>query len=73
MTLPEHLVDSNQSRKLLGRRLILAIIIVLVANITFGVWFFFISGSDIAIGNSDKYLPPDCYSINGKQICPHKS
>lgn len=73
MTLPEHHVDSNLSRKLLGRRLILAIIVVLVANIAFGVWFFFISGSDIAIWNSDKYLPPDCYSINGKQICPHKS
>ena len=73
MTLPEHLVDSNQSRKLLGRRLILAIIIVLVAGLTFGLWFFFISDSNNAAENSDIYLPPNCYSVNGKQTCPPKS
>jgi len=73
MTFPEHDENSNQSRRFPGRRLILAIIIVLVASIAFGVWFFFISGSDNTIGNSDKYLPPNCYSINGKQICPPKS
>jgi hypothetical protein len=56
-----------------GRRLFLGIIIVLFASISFGVWFFLISGLDNAIGNSEKYLPPNCYSINGKQICPPKS
>jgi len=73
MTFSERDENSNQSRRFPGRRLILAIIIVLVASIAFGFWFFFISSSDNAIGNSDKYLPPNCYSINGKQICPPKS
>jgi hypothetical protein len=73
MTFFEHDENSNQSRTFPGRRLILAIIIVLVASIAFGFWFFFISSPDNAIGNSDKYLPPNCYSINGKQICPPKS
>jgi hypothetical protein len=71
MTFAGHAQNSNQSRRLLGRRLILGIIIVLVASIVFGVWFFFISGLDNAIRNSEKYLPPNCYSINGKQICPN--
>jgi hypothetical protein len=73
MAFPKHVEKSNQSRRILGGKLILAIIIVLVANIAFGVLFFFISGSDNTIWNSDKYLPPNCYSINGKQICPSKS
>jgi hypothetical protein len=73
MTFPKHVENSNQSKRLLGRGLNLAIIIALVASLAFGVWFFFISGSDNAIGNSNKYLPPNCYSINGKQICPPKS
>jgi hypothetical protein len=70
MTFADHYQNSNHSRRLPSRRLILGIIIVLVASIAFGVWFFFISGWDNVIGNSEKYLPPNCYSINGKQICP---
>jgi hypothetical protein len=73
VTFPEDVDKSIRSFRFFNRKLILAIIIVAVANITFCVWFFFITGSDIAIGNSDKYLPPNCYSINGKQICPPKS
>jgi len=69
MTFVGHFQNSNQSNRLLGRRLFLGIIIVLFASISFGVWFFLISGLDNAIGNSEKYLPPNCYSINGKQIC----
>jgi hypothetical protein len=65
--------DSKQSRRLLSRRLILLIIIILVASIAFCVWFFFISGLTDNINKSANYLPPDCYSINGKQICPSKS
>jgi len=72
MTFVGHFQNSNQSNGLLGRRLFLGII-VLFASISFGVWFFLISGLDNAIGNSEKYLPPNCYSINGKQICPPKS
>jgi hypothetical protein len=73
MTFVGHVQNSNQSNRLLGRRLILGIIIVLFVSISFGVWFFVISGLDNAIGNNEKYLPPNCYSINGKQICPPKS
>jgi hypothetical protein len=50
----------------------LAIIIVVVAGFVFGVWFFSISESDSAIQNSENYLPPNCYSVNGKQTCPKK-
>ena len=74
MTFPEDVDSSNAPSRLFGRRLILAIIIVLVAGLTFGLWFFFISDSDNAVENSDIYLPPNCYSVNGKQTCsPAKS
>ena len=52
--------------------MMLVIIIVVVAGFVFGVWFFSISESDNAIQNSENYLPPNCYSVNGKQTCPIK-
>ena len=57
-----------------GKKLILALIIVLVSvvGLIVGVSFFFISDSDNAAQNSENYLPPNCYSINGKQTCPKK-
>jgi len=73
MTFHEDVDNSNAPSRLFGRRLILAIIIVLVAGLTFGLWFFFISDSNNAAENSDIYLPPNCYSVNGKQTCPPKS
>jgi hypothetical protein len=73
MSLPRHVQNSDQSSRLIGRRLGLAIIIVLVSIIIFGFWLFFISDLDNVIWNNDNYLPPNCYSINGKQICPPKS
>jgi flagellar basal body-associated protein FliL len=73
MTFPEDVDNSNAPSRLFGRRLILAIIIVLVAGLTFGLWFFFISDSNNAAENSDIYLPPNCYYVNGKQTCPPKS
>jgi len=69
MTFPEDVDKSNRSFRFLNRKLILAIIIVAAAGITFGIWFFF-TYSDNAIDTSDNFLPPNCYSINGKQICP---
>lgn len=64
--------NSKPSSGFLGRRLILAVIIVLIAGVAFGVWFFFISDSDSdnRIEDKDNFLPPNCYSINGKQTCP---
>jgi hypothetical protein len=73
MNFPEDVDNSNGPPRFFGRRLILATIIVLVAGITFGLWFFFISDSNNAAENSDIYLPPNCYSVNGKQTCPPKS
>ena len=71
MTLPKH-VQTDQSSKLIDRRLGLVIIIVLVSGLMIGLWFFFISDLDNVIWNNDNYLPPNCYSINGKHICPPK-
>jgi len=51
--------------------MLLSMIIVVVAGFVFGVWFFSISESDNAIQNTENYLPPNCYSVNGKQTC-HK-
>jgi hypothetical protein len=73
MNFPEDVDNSNAPSRFFGRRLILATIIVLVAGVTFGLWFFFISDSNNAGENSDIHLPPNCYSVNGKQICPPKS
>jgi cell division septal protein FtsQ len=73
MTLTKHVQNSDQSRWLIGRRLGLAIIIVLVSGIMFWFLVLLISDIDNVIWNNDNYLPPNCYSINGKQICPPKS
>ena len=74
MTIVKSVNNDNRSNRLLGRNLIIAIIIVLVATLAMGVWFFSIPSLGLGIGNSEKYLPPNCYSVNGNQICPsHKS
>ena len=70
MTFAKNVQYYNESNRLFGRKLILGIIIVLVASIAMSVWFFSISSLGNEIGNTEKYLPPNCYSINGKQICP---
>jgi hypothetical protein len=61
--------NSKPSSGFLGRRFILAVFIVLIAGVAFGVWFFFISDSDNGIEDNGNFLPPNCYSINGKQTC----
>jgi hypothetical protein len=74
MTFAKSVINPDQSNRLFGRKLIIGIMIVLVATLAVGVWFFSISSLGLGIGNTEKYLPPDCYSINGNQICPpHKS
>ena len=73
MNFPDDVDNSNAPTRFFGRRLTLAIIIVLVARLTFGLRFFFISDSDNAVENSDIFLLPNCYSINGRQTCPPKS
>jgi hypothetical protein len=51
---------------------LLFILIISAAGITFAIWFFFISGADKASEDVKTVLPPNCYSINGKQTCPKK-
>ena len=48
----------------------LMIMIILVAGLAFGLWFFFISDSNSADKNNGVLLPANCYSVNGKQTCP---
>jgi uncharacterized membrane protein len=74
MTIAKTVNDDNQPNRLLGRKFIIGIIIVLVATLAVCVWFFSVSSSGFGVGITEKYLPPNCYSINGNQICPiHKS
>jgi hypothetical protein len=74
MTIAKSVINPDQSNRLFARKLIIGIIIVLVATLAVGVWFFSFSSLGLGIGNTGKYLPPNCYSINGNQICPpHKS
>ena len=47
----------------------LMLMIILVAGLSFGLWYFFLSGSHNAINNKGAVLPSNCYSVNGKQTC----
>ena len=47
----------------------LILMIVLVAGLSFGLWYFFLSGSNNAIRNNGAILPSNCYSVNGKETC----
>jgi len=63
MTFAKSVINRDQSNRLFGRKLIIGIMIVLVATLAVGVWFFSISSLGLGIGNTEKYLPPNCYSI----------
>jgi hypothetical protein len=67
MTIPGDVGNSKPPSKLVDKRVWL-IIVITVTVIIFAIWLFFISGY-IALDNSET-LPPNCYSLNGKQICP---
>jgi hypothetical protein len=80
MTIPGDVSNSKLPSKLADKRVWL-IIVIAVAGIIFGIWLFFISGIIFGIwlffisgynfsDNSEK-LPPNCYSLNAKQICPN--
>jgi hypothetical protein len=68
MTFPGDVSNSKRPSKLADRRVWL-IVVIAVAVIMFAVWLFFISGY-IGLDNSEM-LPPNCYSLNGKQVCPN--
>ena len=68
MTVPDDI--NNRSTRFFGKRILLVIIVVLAGGLAFGLWYYFISNSNNIPENTDTYLPPNCYSINGKQTCP---
>jgi hypothetical protein len=68
MTVPKD-TDSRSIRFLAKWVKFLMIMIILVAGLAFGLWYFFLSGSDNAIKNNGPLLPSNCYSVNGKQTC----
>lgn len=67
MTVPEEI--GSTSKRLLGKKILLAIIIILIVGLAVALWFIFISGSSNTIKNNNDSLPSNCYSVNGKEIC----
>jgi predicted secreted protein len=67
MTVPDKIDNSNLSR--INGRLKIIIIAVVVAGIIFG--FFYFIGHYKTLNETTNYLPPNCYSVNGKEICPN--
>jgi hypothetical protein len=61
---------SDPSTRLIEKRLILAVLIVSVLGIGFAFWFFLDVYDDF--NDANNILPLDCYSLNGKQICPKR-
>jgi uncharacterized BrkB/YihY/UPF0761 family membrane protein len=68
MTIPSDVSNSKPPSKLADKRVWL-ILVIAVAVIIFASWLFFISGYNL-LDNSEK-LPRNCFSLNGKQICPN--
>jgi uncharacterized membrane protein (DUF106 family) len=70
MTFHEDVDDTNARSRFnarsgfFRRKLFLAMVIALFVIIIFFIWFFFVSESNNAV-----ILPPNCYSVNGEQIC----
>ena len=68
MTVPKDI--NSKSLKSVGTWVkFLIIMIILVAGLAFGLWYFFLSGSNNAIKNNGAILPSNCYSVNGKETC----
>lgn len=68
MTVPKDI--NSKSLKPVGKWIkFLIIMIMVVAGLAFGLWYFFLSGSNNAIKNNGAILPSNCYSVNGKETC----
>ena len=65
-------ISNNDSKstlsKFIKRKLIVITIIITVAAIIIGIGLFFMGEHKF---ESIDILPPNCYMINGKQICPN--
>ncbi|HKQ22762.1 MAG TPA: hypothetical protein VJS91_12025 [Nitrososphaeraceae archaeon] len=61
---------SSTLLRVLGKKKLLFVIIITITAIAFGVWFFFMSEESNIIESRYDFVPPNCYIINGKQICP---
>ncbi|HKQ20469.1 MAG TPA: hypothetical protein VJS91_00390 [Nitrososphaeraceae archaeon] len=60
---------SSRLLGVLGKKKILIVIIIAITAIGFGICFFSMNENNISKSTSD-FVPPNCYIINGKRICP---
>jgi uncharacterized BrkB/YihY/UPF0761 family membrane protein len=63
---------SDGSIRFFERKLFLVLIIALVAGIIFTASFVLVFDTQSEEVAKNNLLPPDCYSINGKQVCPKR-
>lgn len=71
MTIPKKIDKSNQSKTFLRKSIIVAIIIIIsLVSVTLSVAWFFLIPYARNLEDANNVQPPDCYSINGEQICP---
>jgi hypothetical protein len=54
--------------RFIKKKLIVITIIITVAAVIIGIWLFFMGAHNIENTN---ILPPNCYMINEKPICPN--
>jgi len=64
-------VNNSRISRLLQRKITLIIIAIIVAAIIWAIMFFF--GDENNKSKNTKYLPPNCYSLNDKIICPNNN
>ncbi|HKX21147.1 MAG TPA: hypothetical protein VJM74_05705 [Nitrososphaeraceae archaeon] len=62
--------DSYSVGRFFGKKLMLVLIIALALTIIFIVLLFGIFHMAVPTDHNSNLLPANCYSINGKQICP---
>ena len=63
-------IDKSRNSKLGQRKTIFLIAAIIIAAIILVVIFLIIPEENELEKINTNYLPPDCYSLNGKIICP---
>ena len=63
-------IDKSRNSILGERTTILIIAAIIIAISMFVVIFIIIPEKNELDNTNTNYLPPDCYSLNGKTICP---
>jgi flagellar basal body-associated protein FliL len=64
--------DNSRIPRLRQRKTLLIIAAIIIAATMFAVIFFFVDENNESENTNTKYLPSDCYLLNGKIICPNK-